>query len=222
MARSKKANLWLIILNLIIIFISSCGRVDYYEAPVYLNIISTGSLDPQGGETKGADIARWYKPGATAVYYPMKANFTIEAISAYEPAIDSMKPKGVTLNKIIMKYYPQSNAELGNPAFVITKWVSYFIPVTKEANGGTTASSQIKMQQEEGAGEEKGVSFALEVGDEGTERLFTSGIGGVPRDGQYYWILKCELEGIDERGNQVRAEKYLYLNCNARIFEEEE
>jgi hypothetical protein len=223
----KKINLIKLIIftTFILTSIFSCGRMDYYPAPVYLNIVKTGSVDPEGTETPGPDIVRWYQPGTPAIYYPMVANFTLETISVYEPAIESMKPKGLTLYKILMKYYPENADPSGTPDFTINKYCSLFIPVAEKKEEEAATSSNIKIQQEEEEEEEEeveGKTFTLIVGDEGTGRLFPNGLDQPPKNNQYYWILKCELYAFDERGNEVKADKYLYLNCYPRLFVEEE
>lgn len=230
MLKNKKVNLIIFFIALFAASISSCGKLDYYEAPVYLNVIKTYCADPAGNKYEGTDISVWYKPNKA--WYPMIAYFQLETVSISEPALDSMKPKGVTLNKVVMKYYPKTNVDLsGNPAFTITKYMSFFVPVSEEKKGEKKAgTSQIKAQAEEE--KKSGVTYSLIVGDlvnnpgVDTDRLFVNvdPVSRVltPKDSQYYWILKCELYATDERGNQVKSDQYLYLNCRQFVYEEEE
>lgn len=203
MLKNKKVNLVIFFMALITTSISSCGKLDYYEAPVYLKIIKTTSIDPANTETSGT-IKRYYK-GTT--YYPMKAGLYLEAVSVSEPSLDSMKPKGVTLNKIVTEYYPGSNPDLSAaPSITITKNVSLFIPVAKEEKKEETTT-------------EEGAKFYLTVGDRGT--IFPNGLEADPLT-SFFWTIKCKLHANDERGNEVKAEVFLYLNCYAQLYEEEE
>lgn len=234
MLKNKKINLLIFFITLFVASISSCGKLDYYEAPVYLNVIKTYCMDPGGNKHEGPDISVWYKPNKA--WYPMVAYFQLETVSISEPVLDSMKPKGVTLNKVVMKYYPKTDVDLsGNPALTIVKYMSFFVPVSEEKEkaekAGTFQKEEKKEEGKEGEGKERGVTYSLIVGDlvnnpgVDTDRLFvnvdpTSKVL-TPKDLQYYWTLKCELYATDERGNQVKSEQYLYLNCRQLVYEEE-
>ncbi|MDI6785278.1 MAG: hypothetical protein QMD92_01075 [bacterium] len=216
MLKNKKVNLIIFLVIFATISISSCGKLDHYKTPVYLNIINAVGINPANKST-GPNVFLYYKP-AGQIYYNMTAQFNLETISVYEPALDSMKPKGVTLNKIVMDYYKEdNNVNFNNPSFTITEYVSLFVPVTEKEK--TTTTSSVRMQAEEGD-EKKGVTYSLVVGDKGPNRLFPSQWTS-PRDSVFYWILRCTLYATDERGNEVTAKQYLYLNCNPVVYEEE-